>query len=157
MRGAVLLLLLAHTAWAAAVGAVSPISSISSLPAGSPSTYTIGNHTNPPDVLTITITSLIPQPSDHSSTSVLTLTLTLNSTALTNQTILSNGTEILSNGTVLATNGSIIGNGTTKTTWHEGDAWIPFQIVIDPAYGIPGALLIISGLPVAMLGGKNRW
>ncbi|OXM79407.1 hypothetical protein C364_02904 [Cryptococcus neoformans Bt63] len=53
------------------------------------------------------------------------------------------------------TNGTAPGNDTQ--TWSQGDGWIPFHIVIDPAYGIAGAVLILSGIPVAVLGGKNRW
>ena len=48
-------------------------------------------------------------------------------------------------------------NGTQREPWKEGDDWLPFNIKIDPAYGVLGALLIISGIPVAGLGGKNRW
>ncbi|KIR68578.1 hypothetical protein I312_100331 [Cryptococcus bacillisporus CA1280] len=53
------------------------------------------------------------------------------------------------------TNESTPGNDTQ--TWSQGDDWIPFNIVIDPAYGIAGAVLILSGIPVAVLGSKNRW
>jgi hypothetical protein len=35
--------------------------------------------------------------------------------------------------------------------------FVPFHIRIDPAYGTLGGLLLISGIPVAILGGKNRW
>jgi hypothetical protein len=45
----------------------------------------------------------------------------------------------------------------TTEPWKEGDDYIPFGIKIDPAFGILGALLILSGIPVVMLGGKMRW
>jgi hypothetical protein len=60
----------------------------------------------------------------------------------------------------MAGNGTAVDNSTlTNTTepWKEGDDWIPFNIRLDPAYGVLGALLILSGIPVAVLGGKNRW
>ena len=78
--------------------------------------------------------------------STLVLTLTINSTTF------SDGTT--SNSTVENGNGTMA-NATEP--WKEGDKYIPFAIKIDPAYGILGALLIISGIPVAMLGGKMRW
>ena len=104
------------------------------------------------NVITTTITSIIPSASAHNATTnILTLTLTINTTAPdTNHT--------LSNGTVIAANGTILSNGTANSTiWHEGDDWIPFHIKIDPAYAVLGALFILSGIPVAILGGKNRW
>jgi hypothetical protein len=75
------------------------------------------------------------------------LTLTVNSTTLsdgstTNSTVEGNGNGTLANAT---------------EPWKEGDDYIPFGIKIDPAFGILGALLILSGIPVAMLGGKMRW
>ena len=76
----------------------------------------------------------------------MTFTLTLNSTSpsVINDTI--------ANATANA-NGTM--NGTAE--WQEGDDWLPFDIVIDPAYGVLGALLILSGIPLAVLGVKNRW
>jgi hypothetical protein len=98
-------------------------------------------------VLTTTITSFLPQGSGQSSAVPLTLTLTLNSTSpqAINETIANatmSGNDTLANGTM---------------EWQEGDDWIPFNIIIDPAYGVLGALLILSGIPLAVLGGKNRW
>ncbi|KAK6908218.1 hypothetical protein I203_102219 [Kwoniella mangroviensis CBS 8507] len=56
------------------------------------------------------------------------------------------------------TNGTIPWDGSEKTKpWQEGDGFIPFNIKIDPAFGVLGGLLIVSGIPVAVLGGKNRW
>lgn len=98
-------------------------------------------------VLTMTITSFLPQGSGQSSAVPMTLTLTLNSTSpqAINETIANatmSGNDTLTNGTM---------------AWQEGDDWVPFNIVIDPAYGVLGALLILSGIPLAVLGGKNRW
>ena len=106
------------------------------------------------NAITTTITSVIPASSGHSATTnILTLTLTLNSSSLQDQ---SNHT--LSNGTVVLANGTMLNNGTTNgTVWHEGDQWLPFHVVIDPAYGVLGAFFILSGIPVAILGGKNSW
>ncbi|WVW84646.1 hypothetical protein I302_106680 [Kwoniella bestiolae CBS 10118] len=56
------------------------------------------------------------------------------------------------------TNETIPFNGNEKDKpWVEGDGFIPFSIKIDPAFGVLGGLLILSGIPVAVLGGKNRW
>ncbi len=38
--------------------------------------------------------------------------------------------------------------------WNETDQYLPFHVVIDPAYGTLGGLLIISGIPVALLAGR---
>ncbi|WVQ72782.1 hypothetical protein IAR50_002342 [Cryptococcus sp. DSM 104548] len=93
---------------------------------------------------------------DNPSPSTYTLTFTLSSSSDANSTSLDDQ---------LASLDASISNGTytddippdNGTIWHEGDSWIPFHIVIDPAYGIAGAFLIITGIPVATLGGKNRW
>jgi hypothetical protein len=90
--------------------------------------------------LTTTITSLIPQASNHTSTLVLTLTLVTPS----NLTVASNSTL-----------NSTAANVTVP--WNETDQNLPFSVDIDPAFGVLGAILIITGLPVAVLGGKNRW
>ncbi|KAK8858594.1 hypothetical protein IAR55_002823 [Kwoniella newhampshirensis] len=77
-----------------------------------------------------------------------TLTLSLNSTKLSSvNASIANGS--FTNGTAVNTNATLV--------WKEGDGWIPFRIVIDPAYGISGGFFILSGIPVAVLGGKNRW
>ncbi|WWD18486.1 hypothetical protein CI109_102938 [Kwoniella shandongensis] len=105
-------------------------------------------------VLTTTLTSYPTTTFSGSSAqpSTLVLTLTLNTTDLSSvNASIANGS--FTNGTAINTNGTINDTG----VWEEGDAWIPFHIVIDPAYGILGALLILSGIPVAVLGGKNRW
>lgn len=97
-------------------------------------------------VITTTITSLaLPTSSGASSqATILVLTLTLDSASLSPN----------SSTTVTNVNGSLA-NATIP--WNQTDQYLPFHIVIDPAYGILGGLLIISGIPVAGLGGKNRW
>jgi hypothetical protein len=131
---------LLHVVWAQ--------SSASATPSAIAANSTTFNNTL--QTITTTITSLVPGPSGSTSaTSFLTLTLTLNSSLPANSTLTGNGTTISGNGTLV--------NGTAYEAWKEGDEWLPFNIKIDPAYGVLGALLILSGLPVAGLGGKNRW
>jgi hypothetical protein len=102
-------------------------------------------------VITTTLTSLItPAPSGSSQRSAYPTTLVL--TLTVNSTTFSDGST--SNSTVDGGNGTLT-NATEP--WKEGDDYIPFGIKIDPAFGILGALLILSGIPVAMLGGKMRW
>ncbi|ORY28458.1 hypothetical protein BCR39DRAFT_468244 [Naematelia encephala] len=117
--------------------------------AQSSSTSTISRSSNSPSrLLTTTITSLVTPTSGSASPSpsTLVLTLTLNGSSLDG----GNGNGSLVNQTAL-------NNATTSVPWNETDAWLPFHIKIDPAYGVLGALLITSGIPVAVLGGKNRW
>jgi hypothetical protein len=72
-----------------------------------------------------------------------------------NSTTFSDGS--VSNSTVDGNGNGTLANATEPEPWKEGDGWIPFHIKIDPAFGVLGALLILSGIPVAMLGGKMRW
>lgn len=102
-------------------------------------------------MITTTLTSLItPAPSGSSQRSAFPTTLVL--TLTVNSTTLSDG--LTTNRTVDGGNGTLA-NATEP--WKEGDDYIPFGIKIDPAFGVLGALLILSGIPVAMLGGKMRW
>jgi hypothetical protein len=59
----------------------------------------------------------------------------------------------LSNNGTLA-NGTM---GNETTPWNDTLGYLPFTPQLDAAYGVGGALLIITGIPVATLGGKNRW
>jgi hypothetical protein len=34
---------------------------------------------------------------------------------------------------------------------------LPFAVKLDPAYGVAGGVLIVSGAFVGLFGGKNRW
>ncbi|TYJ58860.1 hypothetical protein B9479_000292 [Cryptococcus floricola] len=99
---------------------------------------------------TTTSLSENPAPSTYTLTFTLASSSDANSTSIDDQ--LASLNTSISNGTY--TDDIAPDNG---TLWHEGDGWIPFHIVIDPAYGIAGAFLIITGIPVATLGGKNRW
>jgi hypothetical protein len=100
-------------------------------------------------VIATTITSLVPGPSG-TQTNVFTFTFTvgLNGTA----------DGLNNNGTL--TNGTVDGNGTISNEtlpWNDTLSYLPFSPKLDAAYGLGGALLILSGIPVATLGGKNRW
>lgn len=101
--------------------------------------------------ITTTITSLVSSGTASPSPTTFVLTLTLNSTAFQNGTV-TNTTTGLNNTAI--TNGT---NANATEPWKAGDDWIPFSIPIDPTYGVLGAFLIITGIPVAVLGGKNRW
>lgn len=106
-------------------------------------------------VITTTLTSLItPSPSVSGSQARSAYTTTLVLTLTVNSTTFSDGSR--TNATVDGGNGTLA-NATEKEPWKEGDDYIPFGIKIDPAFGVLGALLILSGIPVAMLGGKMRW
>jgi hypothetical protein len=101
-------------------------------------------------VITTTITSLVtPTASGSRSASPTTFVLTLT----VNSTTFSDGST--SNTTVEGNGNGTMANATEP--WKTGDDTIPFMIKIDPAFGVLGALLILSGIPVAMLGGKMRW
>jgi len=80
-----------------------------------------------------------------------------NSTILfPNTTVLfPNGTYLLPNGTELAANGTIL-NAKTEI-WNGTQEYLPFKIRIDAAYGVAGGFLVLTGIPLAVLGGKNRW
>ncbi|EIW66783.1 hypothetical protein TREMEDRAFT_65185 [Tremella mesenterica DSM 1558] len=110
-----------------------------------PTPTTKGNNTL--EVITTTITQLISSGSASPTSTTFALTLTLNSTAPTLNSTLSG-------------NGTLLGNATLDNAtvpWNETDQWLPFHVVIDPAYGTFGAVMILTGIPVAGLGGKNRW
>ncbi|WVQ85089.1 hypothetical protein IAT38_007253 [Cryptococcus sp. DSM 104549] len=121
----------------------------------STSTNTTSAGNSSQTILTTTLTTyptttLSGQGTPSPSTLVLTLTLSTTDLSSVNASI-ANGS--LTNGTIPADGTEV--NGTA--VWKEGDGWIPFNVVIDPAYGILGAFLILTGIPVAVLGGKNRW
>jgi hypothetical protein len=82
--------------------------------------------------------SLLPAPSAYPSS-----ILFPNSTLL-----LPNGTQVLYNSTSDSTSPLPPLNSTLP---------LPYAIKLDGAYGVTGAVLILSGLPVAAMGGKNRW
>ncbi|WVR06361.1 hypothetical protein IAU60_003392 [Kwoniella sp. DSM 27419] len=129
---------------------------ISQSPAASASRSGVSNTTStttPSFNITTLTTSLTVYPTStpsgvqvHPTTLAMTFTLNATDVAAVNSSIW-NGTY---------TNGTVPFNGTDKP-WEEGDQWLPFRVKIDPAYGVLGAFLIITGIPVAVLGGKNRW
>ncbi|BEJ17576.1 hypothetical protein CspHIS471_0609770 [Cutaneotrichosporon sp. HIS471] len=98
-------------------------------------------------VVTTTITSFVAGPSG-TQPAVFTFTFTVGL----------NDTASGLNGTL--TNGTVTGNGTISNEtlpWNDTLTYLPFSPKLDVAYGLGGALLILSGIPVATLGGKNRW
>ena len=48
----------------------------------------------------------------------------------------------------------VFANGTTSATVPLA---VPYAIKLDGAYGVAGAVLILTGIPINALGGKNRW
>jgi len=48
-------------------------------------------------------------------------------------------------------------NSTMPLVWNDTMAFLPFTPRLDAAFGLGGGLLIVTGIPVATLGGKNRW
>jgi hypothetical protein len=62
----------------------------------------------------------------------------------------------MSNGTIISANGTTIVNGTAEV-WNGTQTYLPFKIRLDGAYGAGGAVLILSGGFVGVLGGKHRW
>ena len=130
-------------------------------PSSPPSNSTSASPTNTStsgnsNIFTTTITTLLSPPTSGASSVATTFTLTIDTAH--------NG-SLVSNSTVanpsIASNGSIIVNGTavngTGSSWNGTNDYVPFDIPLDPTYGVLGGLLIVSGLPVAALGGKNRW
>lgn len=76
-----------------------------------------------------------------------------------------NSTYLLPNGTLLSSNFSIIPDASyeerRKQWWNESNAaggeYLPFQVRLDAAYGVAGGWLMLTGVPVGVMGGKNRW
>lgn len=102
------------------------------------------------NVVATTVTSLVAGPSGSTQTAVFTFTFTVGG-----QNNTANGpNSTLTNGTVDA-NATITNE--TALPWNDTLTYLPFTPKLDPAYGLGGALLILSGIPVATLGGKNRW
>lgn len=62
----------------------------------------------------------------------------------------------MSNGTIVSSNGTTVVNGTAEV-WNGTQTWLPFKIRVDGAYGAGGAVLMLSGGFVGVLGGKHRW
>ena len=48
-------------------------------------------------------------------------------------------------------------NATLSTSQGASASALPLHTIIDPAFGVLGAILIITGLPMAFYGHRNRW
>ncbi|WWC70742.1 uncharacterized protein I206_104693 [Kwoniella pini CBS 10737] len=139
--------------------AQNPSSSSSRLVPASSSRTTNSSSTSTSSTSTLNITTFTTTLTTFPTTTTLSESIqppatTLTLTFTTNSSDYSHINESIWQGNY--TNGTIPFDGTNKV-WEEGDNFLPFKIKIDPAYGVIGALLIISGIPVAVLGGKNRW
>ncbi|PWN34895.1 uncharacterized protein FA14DRAFT_121043, partial [Meira miltonrushii] len=90
-----------------------------------------------------------------------------NTTIATNKTIATNTTIPTSNngtiqGTIIPANITSPSNSTTNSTIApppqlSNDGTLPLHTIIDPAFSITGALLILSGLPMAFIGHRCTW
>lgn len=63
-----------------------------------------------------------------------------------------NGTQYSSNG-----NGTVVYDPFAQEVWDGTQEWLPFEIRIDAAFGVAGGFLVLTALPLTVLGGKNRW
>lgn len=127
-------------------GGASATSAVNSRPSGN------ATSTLPPGAVVTTITSVL-----NSGSTTATFAFTLTVGPQPNATVDGNG---FLNGTLNGTD--IYGNGTNGTMnetqpWNDTLGYLPFTPKLDPAYGVAGALMILTGVPVATLGGKNRW
>ncbi|KAJ1030439.1 hypothetical protein NDA16_001348 [Ustilago loliicola] len=52
---------------------------------------------------------------------------------------------------------SATGNATASALDKPTNTTLPLRTIIDPAFGVLGAILIISGLPMGFYGHRNRW
>ncbi|KAJ9106093.1 hypothetical protein QFC21_001233 [Naganishia friedmannii] len=95
-----------------------------------------------PFVLTIALNTTLPTAANSSSSTTYANGTTIYSNGTT---VYSDGTTITSNGTVISSNGTTIINGTAADVWNGTQAWLPFKVRIDGAYGAGGAVLLLSG------------
>lgn len=100
-----------------------------------------------PSVVTTTITSLVAGPT-ASQTATFVLTLTLDHTGQPNATAINN---------TIAQNNDTSSINSTAQLWNDTLGYLPFTPHLDAAFGLGGAILLLTGIPVATLGGKNRW
>lgn len=127
----------------------SSASSTNSASATNSGTTTQGTQTTRAEYVT-TITSVVPGQNGASQTYVFTVAIPQPS-AGPNNTMSSPTNGTLTNGTI--SNGTAV----NSTAWNDTLSYLPFTPKLDAAYGIGGGLLILTGIPVATLGGKNRW
>ena len=52
---------------------------------------------------------------------------------------------------------SATGNATASALDKPANASLPLRTIIDPAFGVLGAIFIITGLPMGFYGHRNRW
>jgi hypothetical protein len=122
-------------------------------------TLALGSTSNNNTVSTDTNTNVTTIISSNSTYPIGT-TIYPNSTVLfpNTTTLYPNGTYASLNGTQYAANGTITYDpSSTNEAWNGTQAWLPFKIKIDAAYGVAGGFLILTGIPLTVLGGKNRW
>lgn len=76
-----------------------------------------------------------------------------------NSTSTSSSLPPLPSGSLLPNGTFIYPNGTSNATATNLTAplAVPYDIKLDGAYGVAGAILILTGIPIATLGSKNRW
>lgn len=109
------------------------------------------------------LASLILSASAQSSTSTISANVTVikETSSFTTTSIASSGTQVLSVVTVLPTVLNVTLTIAPAPTSSANASSIASATVlatkIDPAFGVLGAVLILTGLPSAFLGHKNRW
>ena len=76
-----------------------------------------------------------------------------------NSTSASSSLPPLASGSLIPNGTFIYPNGTSNATAANVTAPlpVPYLIKLDGAYGVAGSILILTGIPIATLGGKNRW
>lgn len=79
------------------------------------------------------------------------------SAALASPSVLANGTTLYPNATLGFPNGTTLYPNGTLASNETASSILPYDIKLDGAYGVLGGVLIVTGAPVCVLGGKNRW
>lgn len=80
------------------------------------------------------------------------------SAALASPSVLANGTTLNPDSSLSFPNGTTLyPNGTSASNETIVSNVLPYEIKLDVACGVMGGVLIVTGGPVAVLGGKNRW
>jgi hypothetical protein len=71
---------------------------------------------------------------------------------------MANGTTLNPDGSMSYPNGSrSLPDGTLIVPNVTASSVLPYEIKLDGSYGVLGGVLIVTGAPVCVLGGKNRW
>ncbi|PCH33856.1 hypothetical protein WOLCODRAFT_112667 [Wolfiporia cocos MD-104 SS10] len=100
-----------------------------------------------------------------SSTTAASTSLSLTTSYVTTSTTIQSGGQSVPVSTVITSvynvtvtaNASTSASSTSSSTASASATPIALDTKIDPAFGVLGALLILTGLPSAFLGHKNRW